>query len=165
MSQGDHGNLNAHRGFRRSILNPFSFRQRHVAPSPPIFFSDAAWCHMAAFLQKIVGEGRGEGAVLVRRMPGNPPSSGLSATFSPEAEKDFVHATNNDQKATLVIPTLQSWRCSAKRDAEWSADRRRLLLLEHHDRCDRALPRTLISPTAFVHFLSGTIHSISASFG
>ena len=94
-----------------------------------------------------------------------PLSSGLSATFSPEGEKDVFRATDNDQKAALVIPTLQTWRCPAKRDAEWSADRRRLLLLEHHDRCDRALPRPLISSTALVHFLSGTIHSISASLG
>jgi hypothetical protein len=30
---------------------------------PPLrqFFADAAWCHMAAFLQKSGGEGRGEG--------------------------------------------------------------------------------------------------------
>jgi len=31
--------------------------QRHVAPLSPDFFADAAWCHMAAFLQKIGGEG------------------------------------------------------------------------------------------------------------
>ena len=52
-------------------------------PLSPDFFADAAWCHMAAFLQKIGGEGRGEGPVFARCIPGNPPSSGLMATFSP----------------------------------------------------------------------------------
>ena len=54
-----------------------------MLPPLPTFFADAAWCHMAAFLQKIGGEGRGEGAVFARYIPGNPPSSGVTATFSP----------------------------------------------------------------------------------
>ena len=32
-----------------------------MLPLSPDFFADAAWCHMAAFLQRIGGEGRGEG--------------------------------------------------------------------------------------------------------
>jgi hypothetical protein len=31
-----------------------------MLPPLPRFFADAAWCHMAAFLQKIGGEGWGE---------------------------------------------------------------------------------------------------------
>gem|GEM_PF-6706150 len=59
-----------------------------MLPPLPRFFADAAWCHMAAFLQKKLGERAGErgrfSALLVR-----PPSSGLSGTFSPEGEKGF----------------------------------------------------------------------------
>jgi|GEM_PF-2074759 len=39
------------------------------------------------------------------------------------------------------------------------------ILMESVAGCDRASLCPFISSTAFVHFFSGTIHSISASFG
>ena len=71
---------------------PFFVLTAPCCPLSPDFFADAAWCHIAAFLQKIGGEGRGEG--------------------------DVVHAGNIDERATSVIPTLQTWHCPAMRDAD-----------------------------------------------
>jgi len=78
------------------------------------FFADAAWCHMAAFLQKIGGEGWGEGAVLARCRPGKPINRPIGPLIHPSGRRDFVHVANIDQKATSVNPTLQTWRCPVR---------------------------------------------------
>ena len=56
-------------------------------PLSPRFFADAAWCDMAAFLQKLGGEGRGEGAVLARCLQRNPPHPAYRPPSPPEGEK------------------------------------------------------------------------------
>ena len=59
---------------------------------PPLaqFFADAAWGPKAAFSKKTGGEGR------FTTLPSmKAPSSGLSATFSPEGEKGVWYAVQS----------------------------------------------------------------------
>ena len=58
-----------------------------MLPPLPQFFADVAWRRMTAFSQKNGGEGWGAGAVFRVMPPTKAPSSGLSATSSPEGEK------------------------------------------------------------------------------
>ena len=90
-----------------------SWTSPYCPPLPPIF-ADAAWCDMAAFLQKLGGEGRGEGAVLARCLQRKPLIRPIGHLLPQRGRRDCVHAAKIDQKPTSVNPTLQACRCPVR---------------------------------------------------
>ena len=104
------GTLEKYVSHAHADVRHISWTSPYCPPLPPIF-ADAAWCDMAAFLRKLGGEGRGEGAVLGRCLQRKPPHPPYRPPSPPEGKRDCVHAAKIDQNATSVNPTLQTSRC------------------------------------------------------
>ena len=83
-------------------------------PPLPQFFEDAASRHMAAFSQKIGGEGRGEGAVFERYHPSKPSHPAYRPPSPRRGEGHLFHTANSAHKSTSLNPSRQTWRCPVR---------------------------------------------------